>query len=220
MQPDSSLKSIKGVEQACAAQVDASVPRGGAAPRRMAAPAAAVAASRQRDADLVAAWQPRDYGRVLEGLMQRYRQKVVNLSMSIVREPALAEDMAQLAFMKTWRALPTFDGRASLSTWLYTIVRNTCLSELRGRGRTVSIDDEAAESIVWKDERDLAREAQVELDAATLLDELAEPARTVVVLFYLEDRSCEEVGQMLGMPAGTVKSLLFRARKQLAARAG
>jgi len=39
-------------------------------------------------------------------------------------------------------------------------------------------------------------------------------------LFYLEDRSCEEVGQMLGMPAGTVKSLLFRARKQLAARAG
>jgi len=186
----------------------------------MAAPAAAVAASRQRDADLVAAWQQRDYGRVLEGLMQRYRQKVVNLSMSIVREPALAEDMAQLAFMKTWRALPTFDGRASLSTWLYTIVRNTCLSELRGRGRTVSIDDEAAESIVWKDERDLAREAQVELDAATLLDELAEPARTVVVLFYLEDRSCEEVGQMLGMPAGTVKSLLFRARKQLAARAG
>src|SRR5215831_16663137 len=80
-----------------------------------------------RDVDLLEAHRRRDYAAVLDGLMQRYRQKVVNLSFSIVREPALAQDMAQLAFMKLWRALPRFDGRASLSTWLYAIARNTCL---------------------------------------------------------------------------------------------
>ena len=180
---------------------------------------AAMSAAAQRDADLVSAWRRVDYASVLHGLMQRYRQKVLHLTVSIVRDPALAEDMAQLAFMKAWRALPKFDGRAALSTWLYAIARNTCLSELRSRGRLVSLDDEASESIVWEDERDTVIEAQAELDVATLLESLSEPSRTVVVLFYLEDRSCEEVGTLLDMPVGTVKSLLFRARQALAAAA-
>ncbi len=180
---------------------------------------AAVATAAQRDADLLAAWRRGDHAAVLQGLMARYRQKVLHLALSIVRDPALAEDMAQLAFLKTWRALPKFDGRAALSTWLYAIARNTCLSELRGRGRMVALEDQAEESALWEDSRDAVHEAQTEIDVALLLDRLAEPSRTVVVLFYLEDRSCEEVGELLGMPAGTVKSLLFRARKQLAATA-
>jgi RNA polymerase sigma-70 factor (ECF subfamily) len=61
--------------------------------------------------------------------------------------------------------------------------------------------------------------AEAEYDVARLLDELSEPYRRVVMLFYLEDRSCESVAQLLGMPQGTVKSLLFRARTRLAARA-
>jgi len=174
-----------------------------------------------RDADLLEAHRRRDYAAVLDGLMQRYRQKVVNLSFSIVRESALAQDMAQLAFMKVWRALPRFDGRASLSTWLYAIARNTCLAELRSRGRLVSFDPAGLDAIV----DDAAEPASVEAaeaayDVARLLDGLAEPYQRVVVLFYLEDRSCAGVAQLLGMPEGTVKSLLFRARKQLAASAG
>ena len=174
-----------------------------------------------RDADLLDAHRRRDYAAVLDGLMQRYRQKVVNLSFSIVRESALAQDMAQIAFMKLWRALPRFDGRASLSTWLYVIARNTCLAELRTRGKWVSLDPSAFDDIV----DDATERAYVDAtegghDVARLLDDLAEPYRSVVVLFYLEDRSCESVAQLLGMPEGTVKSLLFRARKQLAARAG
>src|SRR5690349_2846114 len=93
-----------------------------------------------RDEDLLEAHRRRDYARVLDGLMQRYRQKVVNLAFSILREPALAQDMAQLAFFKLWQALPRFDGRAALSTWLYTIARNTCLSELRSRGKTMPLE--------------------------------------------------------------------------------
>ena len=174
-----------------------------------------------RDADLLEAHRRRDYAAVLDGLMQRYRQKVVNLSFSIVREPALAQDMAQLAFLKLWRALPRFDGRAALSTWLYMIARNTCFAELRTRRRLVSLEaaglDDVADNV-----RDAASldAAETSYDVTRLLDGLAEPYRRVVVLFYLEDRSCEGVAELMGIPEGTVKSLLFRARKRLAASAG
>lgn len=172
-----------------------------------------------RDADLLEAHRRRDYAGVLDGLMRRYRQKVVNLAFSIVREPALAQDMAQLAFVKLWQALPQFDGRGALSTWLYTIARNTCLSELRSRGRTVSLDDGIGDAYDIASVHEPIGAAEAEYDVAHLLNELAEPYRRVVVLFYLEERSCENVAHLLGLPEGTVKSLLFRARSRLAARA-
>jgi RNA polymerase sigma-70 factor (ECF subfamily) len=172
-----------------------------------------------RDVDLLEAHGRRDYSAVLDGLMRRYRQKVVNLAVSIVREPALAEDVAQLAFLKAWRALPQFDGRALLSTWLYAIARNTCLSELRSRGRTESLGAGIGDVCDDAGGRQTIGAAEAEYDVAHLLNELREPYRRVVVLFYLEERSCESVAQLLGMREGTVKSLLFRARAQLAARA-
>jgi RNA polymerase sigma-70 factor (ECF subfamily) len=172
-----------------------------------------------RDPDLLEAHRRRDYAAVLDGLMQRYRQKVVNLAFSIVRESGLAQDMAQLAFLRLWQALPQFDGRAALSTWLYTIARNTCLSELRSRGRTVSLEDEIGDPCDMTAGHEPIGAAEAEYDVARLLNELEEPYRRVVVLFYLEERSCENVAQLLGMPEGTVKSLLFRARSRLAARA-
>ena len=172
-----------------------------------------------RDADLLEAHRRRDYPAVLDGLMRRYRQKVVNLAFSIVRESALAQDMAQLAFLKLWHALPVFDGRAALSSWLYTIARNTCLSELRSRGRTESFDPGILESCDEVIGYETIGAAEAEYDVAQLLDELPEPYRRAVVLFYLEQRSVENVAQLLGIPQGTVKSLLFRGRQRLAARA-
>jgi RNA polymerase sigma-70 factor (ECF subfamily) len=178
--------------------------------------------ARARDADLLRALGARDYNLVLSELMARYRQKALHLCLSIVQDGALAEDMAQLAFVKAWQALPQFDGRAALSTWLYTIVRNTCLSELRKRGRTVSLDellavDEESPGMQFEDARDSERQASAEFDVARLLAELPEAQRRVVTLFYLEERSVEEVAALLDTPPGTIKSLLFRARRQMAA---
>jgi RNA polymerase sigma-70 factor, ECF subfamily len=172
-----------------------------------------------RDADLLEAHRRKDYAVVLDGLMRRYRQKVVNLSFSIVREPALAQDVAQMAFFKLWQALPKFDGRAALSTWLYAIVRNTCLSALRARGRNPTVAHVTGDELCDDSAHDAMAVAEQEYDVARLLDELPEPYRRVVTLFYLEERSCESVAQLLGMPEGTVKSLLFRARARLAASA-
>lgn len=183
----------------------------------------------ERDADLIAALQRGDRRAVLEGLMTRYRQKVMHLAVSIVRDQALAEDLSQTVFVKVWQALPKFDGRASLSTWLYTITRNTCLSAVARERRLVPLEDfgevtdDDGDPTVFGNAaagREDASQASAEYDVAKLLDQLPEPYRRVVVLFYLEDRTCEEVGELLSMPVGTVKALLHRGRKRLAALAG
>ena len=193
------------------------------------AQAPAPTAAMERDSDLIVALKAGDHRAVLEGLMDRYRQKVMHLAVSIVRDPALAEDLSQTAFVKAWQALPKFDGRASLSTWLYTITRNTCLTAVERERRIVPLEDFAE---VADDDGDpmlfgtaqagveSAGQAAAEYDVSKLLEQLPEPYRRVVVLFYLEDRSCEEVGELLSMPTGTVKALLHRGRKRLAALAG
>lgn len=186
-------------------------------------------AAMERDADLLAELRAGNRHAVLEGLMARYRQKVMNLAVSILRDHALAEDLSQTVFVKAWQALPRFDGRAALSTWLYTIARNTCLTAVEKERRVVPLEDFAE---VADDDGDpmvfgtahagaeTAGQAAAEYDVARLLEQLPEPYRRVVVLFYLEDRSCEEVGELLSMPTGTVKALLHRGRKKLAALAG
>lgn len=183
----------------------------------------------ERDADLLAALARGDLHGVLEGLMQRYRQKVMHLALSIVRSEALAEDLSQTIFVKAWQALPKFDGRAALSTWLYTIARNTCLTAIERERRLVPLEDFGELADDDDDPMAFGRgpagletagQAAAEYDVAKLLEQLPEPYRRVVVLFYLEDRSCEEVGELLSMPTGTVKALLHRGRKKLAAIAG
>ncbi len=185
-------------------------------------------AAAERDADLVAALRRGDRHFVLDGLMDRYRQKIMHLAFSILRDTALAEDMAQTVFVKVWQALSSFDGRAALSTWLYTIARNTCLTAVARERRLVPLEDfnEAADDEdplafgAASPDSEMATRAAAEYDVSRLLEQLAEPYRRVVVLFYLEDRSCEEVGKLLSMPTGTVKALLHRGRKKLAALAG
>ncbi len=219
MQPPGPGRSIKGVQPAVNMNIDTGLPP--KAPPQTPA--------MERDADLVAALRAGDRRAVLEGLMDRYRQKVLHLAVSIVRDPALAEDLSQTTFVKVWQALPKFDGRAALSTWLYTITRNTCLSALERERRIVPLEDFAevadddGDPIVFGTAQagaETAGQAAAEYDVAKLLEQLPEPYRRVVVLFYLEDRSCEEVGELLSMPTGTVKALLHRGRKKLAALAG
>lgn len=151
-------------------------------------------------------------------LLPRYRDKVFRLSFSMLRERAMAEDTTQDIFLRVWRALPGFAGQSQLSTWIYAIAKNACLSELRKRRPTVSLDQ--------SDEEDSYNPAVAALaapeadDSATvsvgqLLEQLPERYRQAVVLFYMEDKSYEQTATSLGLPLGTVKALLHRARKRL-----
>ena len=164
------------------------------------------------DEDVEKLLQERQYKTAFEILLSRYQKRVFHLAYSIMKEPARAEEVAQDAFAKLWQGLRLYDGRASLSTWLYTIARNTALSSARAEShrRTVSLQtDEIPE--IRAPEPGLQ---QIELKQ--LIERLPEIQEQVITLFYLEDHSVEDVAGMLDLPEGTVKSHLHRARRTLA----
>ena len=153
-------------------------------------------------------------------IVPEYKDRVFRLAWTMLRDRAAAEDATQETLVRVWKALPGFDGRAQLGTWIYAITRNTCLMELRKRRPTVSFDDPdsheaqaAAATIATGPARD------PELDnLLRLVETLPANQQEAVRLFYLEDKSYDAVAEVLGMPLGTVKNLLFRARKRLAER--
>ena len=83
-----------------------------------------------------------------ERLVPEYRRRVFGLAFSILRDRAAAEDLAQEVFVKLWQALPRYDGRAKLSTWIYTITRNASISALRARRPALSMSEPAVQESV------------------------------------------------------------------------
>ena len=157
------------------------------------------------------------HARAFDLIVPEYRNRVFRLACSILRDRAAAEDATQETLVRVWKALPGFDGRAQLGTWIYAIARNTCLMELRRRRPTVSFDDPdsheahaAAATVATAPASDPERD-----NLLRMVETLPENQQQAVRLFYLEDRSCEAVAEALGMPLGTVKNLLFQARKRL-----
>ena len=151
----------------------------------------------------------------LLAVVAAFRRKVFGLAYSFLRDREEAEDLAQEVFVKVWKALHSFDGRATLSTWVYTITRNASLSVLRRRARSPAVDSEAdvrSVEAISADTNDADAERALLL---RLLDSLPDRQRQVVTLFYMEERSHDEVSAMLAMPIGTVKTLLHRARERL-----
>lgn len=154
-----------------------------------------------------------------ERLLPAYRRRVLGLAYGILRDRAAAEDLAQEVFVKLWQALPRYDGRAQLSTWIYAITRNAAVSALRARRRELSLADEAVAAEV---EDVAAPDAAAAEDPALrrAIDRLPEKQRQAITLYYMDERSVEEVADMMGIPANTVKTHLHRARASLAAALG
>src|SRR5216110_2340930 len=95
------------------------------------------------DEDVQHLLQKRRYSDALEQLLNRYEMRVFRMALTFLKNPARAEDVTQEIFLKVWRALPDYDGRASPGTWLYTIARNTCLSTSRSDSyrKTLALDE-------------------------------------------------------------------------------
>lgn len=154
-----------------------------------------------------------------ERLVPAYRRRVFGLAFSVLRNRAEAEELAQEVFVKLWQALPRYDGRARLSTWIYAITRNAAISALRSRRHALSMSDPAVSGEV--EGRELAPE--VNPDDAVLwraVDALPDKQRQAIVLYYQDDRPVEEVAEMMDLPVNTVKTHLHRARASLAAALG
>jgi len=147
-----------------------------------------------------------DRAATLDEVVRDYRHRVFRLAFSILGQEAVAEDAAQEVFVKVWRGLPGYRGDCSVATWIYSITRNTCLTLKRregGRARQVATPASVAH-VGWA------------LEVRQTLDLLPEEYRRALRLFHLEGRSYEETAAMLGLPLGTLKTHLHRARKQLA----
>ena len=154
--------------------------------------------------------QRRMFDEALQRLLEGYQHKVFRMAVAMLKDAGRAEEVTQDIFLKVWRALPSYDGRALVSTWLYAIARNACLSAIRAESyrRTESLDavrEPASPALPGG-----------EVNWERLLAKLPEAQRQVVTLYYFEERDVREVAERLGLAVGTVKSHLFRARQALA----
>jgi len=181
------------------------------------------------DKKLVERVQKGDKG-AFDLLVLKYQHKIVNLVMRYVRDPELALDISQEAFIKAYRALPRFRGDSAFYTWMYRIAVNTAKNHLaaqRRRPMDVELDLQDPEQY---DLHSKLRETDTP-EGVTLSNELKETVeraiaalpedlRTAIVLRELEGMSYEEIAQTMECPVGTVRSRIFRARDAIGKKVG
>jgi RNA polymerase sigma-70 factor (ECF subfamily) len=177
------------------------------------------------DLSLVRRVQRGDKG-AFDALVLKYQHKVIKLVMRYVRNPAEAEDIAQEAFIKAYRALPQFRGDSAFYTWLYRIAINTAKNALVSRDRSpIAYDldlqnpDESYDMHHrLKDSETpeaLAMTEEIRSTVNSAIDALPEDLRTAIVLRELEGLSYEEIAATMDCPVGTVRSRIFRAREAI-----
>lgn len=176
------------------------------------------------DADLVSTAQKGDL-EAFNQLVIRYQERIYNLALRILGDEESAEDVTQDTFLKAYRYLHTFRG-GSFQIWLYRIATNACYDELRRRKRhpvlPLEYEDETEESFFPRNdlqsfnlpEKELERHESERL-IRRALNRLDANHRAVVTLVDLQDFDYTEAAQILGIPIGTLKSRLARARVQL-----
>lgn len=159
------------------------------------------------------------YHEAFERLVEQYSVKIFHLAYSMIGNETQAEDLAQEVLLRIWKGLPGYHGGASLSTWIYAIARNTCLTELRRRVQhpTISLDEPDGAGVMDRVPalQSTDPESGLETDVRQMLGQLPEKYRQVITLFYLEQKSYGEVAALMGLPLGTVKTFLYRAKKEL-----
>lgn len=162
-----------------------------------------------------------------ELLVAKYQRKLARLLARFIRDPAEVEDVAQEAFIKAYRALPSFRGDSAFYTWLYRIGINTAKNHLVSMGRraptTTEFDSEEAEGFSEGERlRDINTPESVMMSrqiADTVnatMDGLPEELRTAIQLREIEGLSYEEIAGIMNCPIGTVRSRIFRAREAIA----
>lgn len=162
-------------------------------------------------------------------LVGKYQRKLGRLLSRFIRDPAEVEDVAQEAFIKAYRALPSFRGDSAFYTWLYRIGINTAKNYLVAQGRraptSTGFDSEEAETF---EDADLLRDIntpesllhskQIGETVNAAMEALPEELRTAIVLREIEGLSYEEIANIMNCPIGTVRSRIFRAREAVAAK--
>ena len=152
----------------------------------------------------------------MQVLYARHHVRVYRFILRLTRNEATAEDMISEVFLEIWRSAGKFEGRSQVSTWMLSIARFKTLSALRKRSEE-ELDDGVAEQI--EDHADDPETSLAKKDKGALLREcmnaLSAEHREVIDLVYYHEKSVEEVAGIVGIPAATVKTRMFYARKKL-----
>jgi len=149
-------------------------------------------------------------------LVERHMRQAYNLAYSFVNDHAGAEDITQDAFVRAFRALPSFRGEAGFGTWLYRIVTNLSLNTLKQR-RALTDREVAMESLPSSHDstEESAHREELRAHLERALHELPTLQRAVVILRHFDGLSTRQVSGILGCSEGTVKTHLFRGLKKL-----
>lgn len=158
-------------------------------------------------------------------LVLKYQSKIIQLITCYIKDPAEALDVAQEAFIKSYRALPNFRGESAFYTWLYRIAINTAKNHIAARARRPSdseIELETAEqfetAVRLKDQETpegILLSEEVAEAVRQAIEDLPEELRTAITLREFEGLSYEEIAEAMNCPVGTVRSRIFRAREAI-----
>ena len=167
------------------------------------------------DETLVAQIAQRDK-HALQLLYSRHHVRIYRFALRFLNDEAAAEDTVSEVFIDVWRQAERFEGRSQVTTWLLAIARNKALSLLRRRS-SEELDDEVAEFI--EDPSDNPEAAMLKSQRASVLQDcltqLSPAHREIVDLVYYHEKSVEEVTEIISVPANTVKTRMFYARKRI-----
>ena len=149
-------------------------------------------------------------------LVESYKDIVFSIALKVLKNREDAEEMAQESFIKAFKSLSSFKGKAKFSTWLYRITYNNCISEVRKK----KLNYVSADDVQLKDETE-----EINLDGIpeenrskvikAALEKLPESEYALTLLYYFEEKSIEEISSVTKMSESNVKVKLFRARKKL-----
>lgn len=186
-----------------------------AAPRQPADPEdmGTAAADAQRTAELARRAREGDTA-AFEALYRLHAGRTYALCLRLCGDPTWAETLAQDAFVRAWRKLPTFEGRSAFGTWLHRLTVNLVIEELRAEarrnGRVFAIEDLTSVDVARPD-----ASPGTALDLERAIAALPAGARLIFVLHDVQGYRHEEIARMTGLSAGTSKSQLHRARRLL-----
>jgi RNA polymerase sigma-70 factor (ECF subfamily) len=183
---------------------------------------------REVDQELVERAQRGDK-QAFELLVSKYQRKLARLLSRFIRDATEVEDVTQEAFIKAYRALPTFRGDSAFYTWLYRIGINTAKNYLAAMGRraptTTEIDSEEAEGYEDGEQlrdvntpENMMMSRQVAETVNQTLESLPEELRSAITLREIEGLSYDDIADIMNCPIGTVRSRIFRAREAIAAK--
>lgn len=164
-----------------------------------------------------------------ELLVIKYQRKLARLLSRLIRDPAEIDDVSQEAFIKAYRALPSFRGESAFYTWLYRIAINTAKNYLVSTGRratsTTDLESEDGENFEenellgdWNTPEAELMSKEIMQTVNASMDALPEELRTAITLREIEGLSYEDIAAIMNCPIGTVRSRIFRAREAIAER--